>query len=225
MARHKQNIRSTRNNEQEVKNAKFEVMDMNPPQMCSALGMFYFAALSDANEGTMYTYLTGKLPVISYKNNQYVFVAYFYSINAIIVRPMPSRTDDAMVATFKEIIEELKSCGHKPQLNVMDNECSKAVQQYINSEKINIQLVEPHDHRVNAAERAIQTFKHHFIAGLATVDTDFPIQLWDEFLPQAQMTLNMLRTSRQNSNKTAYEELQGPFDLKKVHLHHLEQKH
>ena len=192
---------------------------MNPPQqMCSALDMFCFAALSDANEGTMYTYLTGKFPVRSYKNNQYVFVARFYSINAIIVRPMPSRTDEAMVATFKEIIEELKSCGHKPQLNVMDNECSKAVQQYINSEKINIQLVEPHDHHVNAAERAIQTFKHHFIAGLATVDADFPIQLWDEIPPQAHMTLNMLHTSRQNNSNTAYKELHGPFDFNKIPL-------
>jgi hypothetical protein len=186
--------------------------------MCSALDMFCFAALTDANEGTMYTDLTGKFPVRSYKNNQYVFVAYFYSINAIIVRPMPSRTYEAMLATFKEISEELKSCGHTPQLNVMDNECSKAVHQYMNSENINIQLVEPHDHRVNAAERAIQTFKYHFIAGLATVDTDFPIQLWDEFLPQAQMILNMLRTSRQNSNKTADEELYGPFDFNKTPL-------
>jgi len=78
--------------------------------------------------------------------------------------------------------------------------------------------VEPHDHRVNAAERAIQTFKYHFIAGLAIVDIDFPIQLWDEFLPQAQMTFNMKRTSRQNSTKTAYEELKGPFDFNKSPL-------
>jgi len=196
MKRRKQNIRSTRSNKKDIQQAKFEVMDMHPPQqMCAALDMFCFAALADANEGTMYMDLTGKFPVRSYKNNQYVFVAYFYSLNAIIVRPMPNRTDNAMVATFKDIIEHLKSCGHQPQLNVMDNECSKAVKTYINSENINIQLVEPHDHRVNAAERAIQTFKHHFIAGLATVDIDFPIQLWDEFLPQAQMTLNMLCTS------------------------------
>ena len=59
----------------------------------------------------------------------------------------------------------------------MGNECSKAVQQYINSNKINIQLVEPHDHRINAVEQPIQTSIHHFIAGLATVDTDFPVQL------------------------------------------------
>ena len=219
MKRRKQNIRSTRSNQQAIKNAKFEVSDMNPPQqMCAALDMFCFAALADTIKGTMYTDLTGKFPVRSYKNNQYVFVAYFYSLNAIIVRPMPNRTDASMVATFKDIIEEPKSCGHQPQLNVMDNECSKAVQQYITSEKIDIQLVEPQDHRFNAAERAIQTFKHHFIAGLATVDIDFPIQLWDEFLPQAQMTLNMLRTSRQDNTKTAYEELKGPFDFNKTPL-------
>jgi len=82
MKRRKQNIRSTRSNKQEVKNAKFEVMDMNPPQqMCSALDMFCFAALADANEGNMYIDLTGKFPVRSYKNNQYVFVAYFCSIS------------------------------------------------------------------------------------------------------------------------------------------------
>ena len=92
-------------------------------------------------------------------------MAYFYSINAILVQAMPNRTDASMVATFKDIIGHLKSCGHQPQMNVMDNECSKAVKQYITSEKINIQLVEPHDHCINTAERAIQTFKRIFITG------------------------------------------------------------
>jgi len=86
MKRRRQNIRSTRSNNAAVKQAKYEASDMNPPQqMCSALDMFCFAALADANEGTMYTDLTGKFPVRSYKNNQYVLVTYFYSINATIV--------------------------------------------------------------------------------------------------------------------------------------------
>jgi hypothetical protein len=50
----------------------------------------------------------------------------------------------------------------------------------------------PHNHQVNAAERAIATFKEHFIAALATVDMHCPLQLWDEFLPQVEITLNML---------------------------------
>ena len=106
--------------------------------MCAALDIFSVAALADTIKGTMYTDLTGKFPVRPYKNNQYVFVAYFYSLNAIIVRPMPNHTDALMVATFKDIIEELKSCGHQLQLNGMDNECFKVVQQYITSEKNDI---------------------------------------------------------------------------------------
>eukprot|EP00978_Attheya_sp_CCMP212_P040859 scaffold227432_cov49-Attheya_sp.AAC.1 len=40
-----------------------------------------------------------------------------------------------------------------------------------------MQLVEPHNHRVDAAERAIQTFKNHTIAGLSIVDEEFPSML------------------------------------------------
>ena len=64
---------------------------------------------------------------------------------------------------------------YTPTLNVMDNECSAAVEKYIKSEKIGIQLVPPHKHRVNAAECAIATFKEYFIAALATVDTHCPL--------------------------------------------------
>jgi hypothetical protein len=53
-------------------------------------------------------------------------------------------------------------------------------------------LVPPHNHHINATERAIATFKEHFIAGLATVHKNCPLQLWDEFLPQIELTLNLL---------------------------------
>jgi hypothetical protein len=38
-------------------------------------------------------------------------------------------------------------------------------------------LAEPHNHRVNTAEQAIQTFKHRFIGALGTTDSKFPIQM------------------------------------------------
>jgi hypothetical protein len=56
-------------------------------------------------------------------------------------------------------------------------------------ENINFQLVPPGLH-----QRAIRTFKNHFIAGLCTTAPDFPLTLWDQLLPQALMTLNLLRT-------------------------------
>jgi len=39
------------------------------------------------------------------------------------------------------------------------------------------QLATAHDHRRNIAEKAIQIFKHHFIAILCGTDETFPIHL------------------------------------------------
>jgi hypothetical protein len=96
--------------------------------------VFCFAALTNANTGTMYTDLTGSFLVWSFKNMQYIFVAYVYDLNAIILLAMPTCTDAAMITTFKEIIEVLRIRGYHPAINVIDNECSTAVERYIRSE-------------------------------------------------------------------------------------------
>jgi hypothetical protein len=80
----------------------------------------------------------------------------------------------------------------------MDNKCSKAIEKHIKKNKMKIQLVPPHNHYVNAAKRAIGTFKEHFIAALVTVDMLCPLQLWDKFLPQVKLTLNLLHFSWRN---------------------------
>ena len=55
----------------------------------------------------------------------------------------------------------------------MDNEVSKILIKYIEKEaKINYQLVSPGDHRDNPAERAIKTFKAHFISILSQTNPD-----------------------------------------------------
>jgi hypothetical protein len=76
----------------------------------------------------------------------------------------------------------------------------------------------PHLHRQNAAERAIQTFKNHFVAGLCSVDKQFPMNLWCELLPQATLTLNLMRTSRINPTISAATHLYGQFDFKRMPL-------
>jgi hypothetical protein len=76
--------------------------------------------------------------------------------------------------------EYLKEKGYKPKLNVMDNQATKVIKAYLTTQKVSLQLVEPHNHRVNTAEQSIQTFKNRFIAALGTTNTDFPIQLWDK---------------------------------------------
>ena len=82
-----------------------------------------------------------------------------------------------MVAAYKDVYKYLGSKGFKPTWNESDNKCSRVVQDYINSQHVDWQPVEPDNHRVNAAGRAIQTFKNHLIAWLATVDSELSLQL------------------------------------------------
>ena len=58
------------------------------------------------------------------------------------------------------------------------------------------QLVPPHRHRTNHAEKAIGTFKEHLIASICSYDPSYPMHLWDRNIPQATLTLNLLRPSR-----------------------------
>jgi hypothetical protein len=78
------------------------------------------------------------------------------------------------------------------------------------------QLVPPHCHRRNAAERAISTFKEHFLAGLSSVYPSFPLHLWDILLPQAEITLNILRTSRLHPQLSAAAHFRGLVDYNKT---------
>ena len=73
-----------------------------------------------------------------------------------------------------------------------------------------LQVVKPHNHQVNATKHAIQTFKAAFIAALAMIDSDFPLQLWDQRILQVEDTLNLLRGLQVDPLKLAYEILNGP---------------
>jgi hypothetical protein len=66
------------------------------------------------------------------------------------------------------------------------------------------QLVPLHDHQRNLAKKAIQTFKAHFISILCGTDIEFLLHLWDQLLPQAEHTLNMLRRSMVTPTVSAY---------------------
>ena len=148
---------------------------MNPPQeACTAIEdeMFCFAMLADRNKGTVYSNLAGKFPVQSYEGHLYLFVCYVYSKNAIIMQAMRSRNDESMVETFKSVYKFLQKHNCSPKLHVLNNECSKAVQNFVQNENTSIQLVKPRNHRVNAAETAIKAAKYHIIAGLQTVDSN-----------------------------------------------------
>jgi hypothetical protein len=126
---------------------------------------------------------------------------------------MKNSGDKSMVSAYKKLIKELIDHGFKPRLQRLDNECSQALRSLLNQHDIQFQLAPPHMYRRNAAERAIQTFKNHFIAGLYSVDPNFPLRLWDGMLPQATITLNIMRQSRLNPKLSTFSQLYGNYEF------------
>ena len=125
--------------------------------------------------GKLYTDLTGRFPVQSSRGNKYILVAYNFDSNSIHVKPLKSRHDHDTIKAYEEIYTMLTNCGLKPKLHWLDNEASTALKSFITNQQTQYQLTPPHIHRRNTAERAIRTFKNHFISGLCSVDRNFPL--------------------------------------------------
>jgi hypothetical protein len=175
-----------------------------------------YAVLVD--QGQLYTDLTGKFPVRSSKGNYYVMVCYVYECNYVKVFPMKSRSASEWVKAYDHIHQELTAKGFKPKLQTLDNEASAALKHFFTTNDVEYQLVPPHCHRRNAAEGSIRTFKEHFVAGLSSLDPTFPLHMWDRLLPQAEITLNLLRTSILHPQLSAAVHFHGFVDYNKTYF-------
>ncbi len=147
---------------------------------------------------------------MSLQGNVCFLIVYHYETNAILALPISGLDDNTIFAAYKTQFEFLENKGHKIKLNVMDNQYTKQIKKNLTANDCNLMLVEPHNHQVNVAKRAIQTFKDHFISALATTDSKFPLQLWDRLTPQVENTLNLMQASRIDPNMSAYEAIHGP---------------
>ena len=143
---------------------------------------------------------------------------YDYDSNAILVRPLRNRSATEIQRVFTSVHAYLVARGLRPRLHTLDNEVSTSLKNFLTAEHVEYQLVPPHIHHRNSAERAIQTFKNHFIAGLASTAPNFPLSNWCRLLPQAELTLNLLRPSRLNPKLSAHAQLEGAFDFNRTPL-------
>jgi hypothetical protein len=175
---------------------------------------FVYATTIDA--GQTYTDQTGRFPVVSSKGNKYIMILYDYDSTAILSQPIKDRTAPESLKAFQIMEQELVARGLKPKLMRLDNEASKLLKTYLHQQDITFKLVPPYSHRRNSAERAIISFKDHLIAGLCSTDKSFPMHLWVRLLPQAVITLNMLRTSRINPKLSAVTQIFGQYDFNRA---------
>jgi hypothetical protein len=154
--------------------------------------------------GQIYTDQTGRSILPSSTGNNCLMILYDYDSNHIFAPPMKNRQGPTIVKAYAILHKRLCTAGLKPRLQRLDNECSKLLKEFMHANDVDFQLVPPGIYRRNAAERVIPTFKNHFIAGLCSVDELFRIHLWDQILPQAEITLNLLCSYHINPKLSAW---------------------
>ena len=165
-----------------------------------------------------YSDQTGHFPVPSSRGNHYIFILYHQDTNSIHTVALPNRKAASIRDAWKSIYKRIRLQGHPVHLHILDNECSQDLKDAFLSYQISFQRVPPKEHRANAAERAIRTFKNHFVSTLCTVDSQFPLSEWDRLLPQATLTINLLRSSRIHPSLSAHASMFGQFDYNRTPL-------
>jgi hypothetical protein len=138
--------------------------------------------------------------------------------NYIDAKPMQNHWDSQMIQAYQKLWARTNCIRKtKPNMHILDNEASEAFKTEI-KKHCNLQLVPPDTHHRNLAERAIQTFKSHFIEIFAGVNLSFPMNLWNRLVPQAVMTLNLLCQANKTPSVSAYQFVNGNFDYNKLPL-------
>jgi hypothetical protein len=130
---------------------------------------------------------------------------------------LAGRVESSIIDAYSRTYQGFSQLGHFVQFQVMDNEApKKGLRQHFISSDIKYEFVPPFTKRSNKAERAIQTFKRHFISILAGTHLSFSINLWHELILQAEITLNitMMRAFADQPNISAYHGIhRKPYDF------------
>ena len=193
------NLRSTKIiTENNTDNDHFPEKEANKTFECYAI------AIATPETSTTYSDQTGRFPYKSSRGNSYIFLLYVYDANGILVKAIKDRKGATLTEAWKDCNARLQQHGHKTKLHVMDNEVSEGFTAALQENGIEYQLAPPGNHRTNPAERAIRTYKNHYLAGLATCDPKYPVREWDRIIPQSELTINLLRNSRINPNLSSW---------------------
>jgi hypothetical protein len=146
-------------------------------------------------------------------------IAYHADGNFILQQVFKSWSNTHGITAYNAIMTCLAAHGLSMDLQILDNKASAAYKQAITfTWQAKFQLVPPDMHCCNHAERAIWTFKSHFLSILPGVDPSFPPYIWDRLLLQAELTLNLLQQSSFNPWISVWEFFHGPFDFNKTPL-------
>ena len=155
---------------------------------------------------------SGRFPVASARKHEYMLLSYFKGY--VHVEPLHNRHHTSYIDAYQRTLDHWKQYGSIPAIFRLDNETSTQLESFI-ATFATFTYFPPGNHRANRAERAIRTWKNHFIATLATMSPTFPMKQWDQLIPIAEITLNCLLPWHPDPTISAYHGLTGSkFDFR-----------
>ena len=104
-------------------------------------------------------------------------------INDILSKLVGNRTAGKIMRSYQKLIGQLKEKCIQPILHLLDNKCSEKLKEVIKKNSIKYQLVPPHDHRHNIAEKVIQfsrTTSYRYCVGQINI---FPCNYGARYFP------------------------------------------
>ncbi len=214
----KGHMNQTRKNERSTKAKQTPLQTCDTSQLHGKKVRDIYTTMYDARK-TMFSDQTGQFLMRSQSSNKYIMVLVKIDSNAILVEPMKNCKHAEMIQAYNALLLRLTRAGIFPKKHVLDNKVLENMKNHIcDTCKMNVELVLPGCHQQNVAEVAIHNFKSHFLSILAGVADDFPQHLWDQLLPQTEITLNLIWQLNATLTVSAYAQLSGPFDYNKMPL-------
>ena len=92
---------------------------------------------------TVYTGLTGRFPMRSSIENQYILVGYHYDGNCMLGKAINDRKAGTLTVVWQSLHNIFSRAGVAPNTYIIDNEISKDLLKVLADNKTNFQLV-PH---------------------------------------------------------------------------------
>ena len=188
------------------------VLDSTADEAAPGSHEAHIAVISIPTSDILYSDPTGHLLTKSARGHDYIMVIFSVASNYILPIPMKGRTAEEHMRAFSVAHSFFRSHGFTANLHVMDNECAEDTKLFLQNYNIQTQQVPPGNHRANKSERAIRTFKNHFIAAVNGLPASFPKGQWDRLLPQIELTLNLLRPCHSRPGISAWEAVNGAYD-------------
>ena len=112
----------------------------------SIANVFCFGTFTNNVMGGVYSNLTGNFPLMSLDGNVCFFIMYRYRTNTILATLIANLDDKSIFEAYKTNFEMLEAKGYKPQVNIIDNQATKFIKQFLTKNECTLQLVEPHNH-------------------------------------------------------------------------------